>query len=106
MREGFRTLTETAHDPAASSSSSTAESSTAGSLRLRGQHEVRDRSVIWAEGTVDNEFLGRKKSKSSSPCPAPLFNQVDGLTSLLGVGSLLHLPQAAAVRRVVVGGRW
>ncbi|KAL2759550.1 hypothetical protein ACRALDRAFT_1074200 [Sodiomyces alcalophilus JCM 7366] len=32
-------------------------------LRLRGAHTASQRTVQWADGVVDNEGLGRKKSK-------------------------------------------
>jgi protein phosphatase 1 regulatory subunit 11 len=32
-------------------------------LRLRGAHNPSDRSVTWSDDVVDNEGLGRKKSK-------------------------------------------
>lgn len=37
-----------------------------GVLRLRGGPVRRGPRVQWEEGTVDNEFLNRKKSKSES----------------------------------------
>lgn len=72
----------------------------AGTLRLRGRHEVVDGTVkssekgkgkakegedeaegeaksdrvTWVEGTVDNEFLGRKSSKSALACLPVCFD--------------------------------
>lgn len=55
------------------------------------------RRVVWTEETVDNEGLGRKKSKSKSRSSGP--TSVRALTSWCF--SLLYLPQAKGIRRVV-----
>ncbi|SNX83392.1 uncharacterized protein MEPE_02099 [Melanopsichium pennsylvanicum] len=58
-----RTTTLTAAPPSASQD----DSEEAGVLRLRPSRpagEPSARRVVWSEGTVDNEGLGRKKSKS------------------------------------------
>lgn len=41
--------------------------SIAGRLRLRGAARTRQR-VTWVEDTVDNEGMGKKKTKSASTC--------------------------------------
>lgn len=40
-----------------------------GVLKLRGDRPVRRQKVGWTEGTIDNEGLGKKKSKSMSLTP-------------------------------------
>lgn len=64
---GSRTMTltgpETSHEPEAGPSSGPPDSGAAGVLRLRGTAGPRQR-VQWEDGTVDNEGMGRKKSKS------------------------------------------
>jgi hypothetical protein len=106
-------VVETASEPRA-------EASNAGSLRLRGHHAERtkdDKGVKWVEGTVDNEGLGRKKSKSTSSHPLLLFplrslsklpstrrHQVSSVLiehSPFRRTSLLHLPQTSTLRRIV-----
>jgi hypothetical protein len=60
---------QTASSVVFTESQPSAESTNAGSLRLRGHHAERikdGKGVKWVEGTVDNEGLGRKKSKSLS----------------------------------------
>lgn len=37
-----------------------------GVLKLRGDRPARRQKVVWSEGTVDNEGMGKKKSKSVS----------------------------------------
>ena len=73
----------------------------AGTLRLRGA--PRDGPhVAWDEHVVDNEGLGRKKSKST--CLQELMLEDIYIYNAEGpshVFSLLHLPQAKTVRRVV-----
>lgn len=72
-----------------------------GVLHLRGTNDLsRDmaqreapppaRRVVWTEDTVDNEGMGKKKSKS-------MF----ALTN-----SLLYLPQATSFRRVLIRELW
>jgi len=64
---GSRTLTETA-TPArrANEEANNGEpSEPVGVLKLRGGPSRRQR-VVWSEGTVDNEGMGKKKSKSAS----------------------------------------
>lgn len=66
-----------------------------GVLRLRGRGPLGQR-VQWTDETVDNEGLGRKKSKSAFlglSCTGPGMK----LTRLRGARSLLHLPQAETV---------
>ncbi|KAI9000468.1 phosphatase inhibitor-domain-containing protein, partial [Trametes punicea] len=60
--DGSRTLTIQDNQPREESSQSEAESSTVGTLRLRGAPRNRQR-VVWREDVVDNEGAGKKKSK-------------------------------------------
>lgn len=70
---GSRTMTVTPTGTAeASAAASPAETrpvspSEVGVLRLRGG-PVRQNRVVWSEGTIDNEGMGKKKSKSESGC--------------------------------------
>jgi protein phosphatase 1 regulatory subunit 11 len=64
---GSRTLTQTAN-PARGAGGDTNNgepSEPVGVLKLRGGPSRRQR-VVWSEGTVDNEGMGKKKSKSAS----------------------------------------
>ncbi|KAG6178778.1 hypothetical protein E4U10_008071 [Claviceps purpurea] len=62
-RTQTQTQTQThAHAQTPQSSSSHAASPPR-TLRLRGEHPPRGRSVQWSEDVVDNEGLGRKSSK-------------------------------------------
>lgn len=79
-----------------------------GVLRLRGRGDQSDnRRVVWSEGTVDNEGLGRKKSKSEyrvKPIrPLPVATGLTPLSSPQSTfpTSLLHLPQAQGIRRII-----
>jgi protein phosphatase 1 regulatory subunit 11 len=62
--DGSRTVTL---DPTAEESSGTeSEDDSIGILRLRGDPSARSpRQIQWADNVVDNENLGRKKSKST-----------------------------------------
>lgn len=66
-------------------------------LRLRGAALSDGRSVQWSEDTIDNEGLGRKKSKGTLPSRYPPH-----LAPLLNIHlcSLLHLPPPQRRRRV------
>lgn len=57
---GSRTLTEPQTEPQAPI------------LRLRGAQRNRGPRVQWAEGVVDNEGMGKKKSKGAFPTPRAL----------------------------------
>jgi hypothetical protein len=57
---GSRTLTQTATP---SSANDAGPSEPAGVLKLRGGPSRRQR-VVWTDETVDNEGMGKKKSKS------------------------------------------
>jgi protein phosphatase 1 regulatory subunit 11 len=62
-----------------------------GVLKLRGG-PVRRQKVAWKEGTVDNEGMGKKKSKSafsSVPCRWSLADEV-----LVTVCCIYHRPKA------------
>ncbi|KAL7278926.1 hypothetical protein ACG7TL_006757 [Trametes sanguinea] len=61
--DGSRTITVQDNQPREESSQSEAESSTVGTLRLRGAPRNRQR-VVWREDVVDNEGAGKKKSKN------------------------------------------
>ncbi|PWN41498.1 hypothetical protein IE81DRAFT_282098, partial [Ceraceosorus guamensis] len=70
--DGSRTITITptpsgeADEGAGSSSGSGTESPRApiqGTLRLRGTDARPGRRVVWEQGTVDNEGMGKKSSK-------------------------------------------
>lgn len=66
-------------------------------LRLMGGDLNRPR-VAWDEKVIDNEFLGRKKSKSTSHfclCARMILISAELLPSLL------HLPQTKSVRRII-----
>lgn len=71
----------------------------AGTLRLRGGPRNGPR-VAWDEAVVDNEGLGRKKSKSTY-LALEKCKMLNGRIVLASVSSLLYLPQTKAVRRVV-----
>lgn len=68
-------------------------------LRLRGAHESTGRSVQWREDVVDNEGLGRKKSKGK-PLPPPAKRQHSNRSNQ--VTSLLHLPPPQSRRRILL----
>lgn len=89
--DGSRTVTL---DPTQTESESESEDDHIGILRLRGDPSARSpRQIQWAENVVDNEHLGRKKSKSmtftisckSIECPTIACNSP--ITC-----SMLHLP--------------
>jgi protein phosphatase 1 regulatory subunit 11 len=82
---GSRTLTQTA-TPARGAGEDTNNgepSEPVGVLKLRGGPSRRQK-VVWSEETVDNEGMGKKKSKSAFKSRAML---VTWLTS-----SLLYIP--------------
>ncbi|OBZ66120.1 Type 1 phosphatases regulator YPI1 [Grifola frondosa] len=62
--DGSRTVTllESQSKEEESQTDTGGESSTIGSLRLRGAHRHRQR-VVWREDVVDNETAGKKKTK-------------------------------------------
>ncbi|KAI0760973.1 phosphatase inhibitor-domain-containing protein [Trametes elegans] len=60
--DGSRTITVEDNQPREETSQSEAESSTVGTLRLRGAPRNRQR-VVWREDVVDNEGAGKKKTK-------------------------------------------
>ena len=71
----------------------------AGTLRLRGGPRNGPR-VAWDEAVVDNEGLGRKKSKSTYFLA--LEKRECGMRIETGVCfSLLYLPQTEAFRRII-----
>lgn len=94
--EGSRTITVQDNQPREEESQSEAESSAVGTLRLRGAPRNRPR-VVWREDVVDNEGAGKKKSKSAYRATLPHMVRPD---TFCRPYSLLHLPQATAVRRV------
>ena len=118
--DGSQTQTQT--QPEAGPSSSPAPDAV---LRLRGSDATAGRRVVWEEGTVDNEHLGRKSSKSecvqgvtgwwrcrraqstarlAAWLPAYLRLRVCACLAILLTPSisLLHLPQATRLRRVLL----
>lgn len=101
---GSRTLTlngtSADSDATLSTSAPGPSTSSAGVLRLRGR-ALNHAKVQWEDDVVDNEFLGRKKSKSELRTVAPATAR--SLTPSYPATSLLHLPQAQGVRRVVRG---
>lgn len=67
-------------------------------LRLRGR-ALHSAKVAWTEEVVDNEFMGKKKSKSTSPLEVALTPTLPPELELIPLSrSLLHLPQASPVR--------
>ncbi|KAG6208575.1 hypothetical protein E4U35_008270 [Claviceps purpurea] len=58
-----QTQTQTQTHAQTPQSSSSHAASPPRTLRLRGEHPPRGRSVQWSEDVVDNEGLGRKSSK-------------------------------------------
>lgn len=68
-----------------------------GVLKLRGARVGTGRKVKWVNGVVDNEGMGRKKSKSG--CGGSTRAREGTLTAVLY--SLLYLPQTPRVRRVL-----
>jgi hypothetical protein len=101
--DGSRTLTMRDDQPreddgaAGGSGAPGAGSSTTdaiGVLHLHGGPRPA-RRVMWTEETVDNEGAGRKKSKSTSS--ELLLSRQE-----LMLRSLLYLPQAPRIRRIVL----
>lgn len=60
-------------------------------LRLRGAPDRNERRIQWAEDVVDNEGLGRKKSKGLSPPALPLEAPADPKT----VCCIYHAPKTS-----------
>jgi len=61
--DGSRTVTL---NPTVEESETESEDDSFGILRLRGDPSARSpRQIQWADNVVDNEHLGRKKSKST-----------------------------------------
>lgn len=60
---GSRTVTSTTPHPDAEEGSSTGPQHEIKVLRLRGG-PIRRRRVVWDDDVVDNEFMGKKSSKS------------------------------------------
>lgn len=100
---GSRTLSVTEREESTPDESA-ASTSTAGVLRLRGR-ALNHVKVQWEEDVVDNEFLNRKKSKSTPLPSSPLGSRSTlrsrELTLRSNPASLLHLPQAESVRRIL-----
>ena len=81
-------------------SAQTAGPAPTGTLHLHGGPRNRPR-VVWNEDVVDNEGLGRKKSKSALH---QLRGKKQNRTRTIDAAfifSLLYLPQAKTVRRIV-----
>jgi len=73
-----------------------------GVLRLRGAPSRRPK-VQFTEETIDNEGMGKKKSKSESrPDPIISWRQKRLSHAAHAHASLLHIPQTAGIRRVVL----
>lgn len=66
------------------------ENSQIGVLRLRGGGNTR--RVVWSSETIDNEGMGKKKSKSENVKEMKI-----SLTEADFLISLLHLPQAKSI---------
>lgn len=64
---GSRTLTQTGAPPQEGNAGGPSEP-VAGVLKLRGGPSRRQK-VVWREDTIDNEGMGKKKSKSKSHMP-------------------------------------
>lgn len=85
-------------------------------LRLRAE-TTDGRRIHWAEDVVDNEGMGKKKSKGIAvyPPPSPLLPPfstpcicyVDTivLCSRFALASLLHIPRSPRRRRILVRER-
>jgi protein phosphatase 1 regulatory subunit 11 len=63
---GSRTLTQNGAPPGEGNVAGPSQPGV-GVLKLRGGPSRRQK-VVWSEGTIDNEGLGKKKSKSGSNC--------------------------------------
>jgi len=68
-----------------------------GSLRLRGGQR-RTQRVAWNDDVVDNEGCGKKKSKSKWKAT---FIGFRSLTWVSLISSMLYIPQAQTIRRVL-----
>ncbi|EWC45712.1 hypothetical protein DRE_05049 [Drechslerella stenobrocha 248] len=77
------------------------ERSVDGILRLRGASDMRmqRRRVTWTEEVVDNEGLGKKKTKSTTIPQMNSSSRPPMLTALQY--SMLHICQAPQIRRVI-----
>lgn len=76
VREGSQTMIavqEAEQSDVSAPTDTAAGPAPAGTLRLRGGPRSRPR-VVWGEDVVDNEGLGRKKSKSA--CTSTGGNQI------------------------------
>lgn len=80
--------------PSNARTTSEAGSVSSGVLRLRGAGRGDGPRVQWGNDVVDNEHLGKKKSKSVS---SDLVGCI-GLDWTNECASLLHLPQTESVR--------
>lgn len=77
-----------------------ADGTVAGRLRLRGAARTRPR-VAWVEDTVDNEGMGKKKTKSALHIRSRSCNVEVPETDASCPYSLLHLPQTQEIRRII-----
>lgn len=92
------TADEAQPDPGSSSTPQPDQGAPVGSLRLRGRAMPGQR-VQWAQETIDNEGLGRKKSKSARPRPDSRANRCQGADERLHghartVCCIYHKPKA------------
>ena len=94
---GARTITTTGAQPQENIGSGeegggASDGNVVGVLRLRaGRARGQGPRVAWTEDVVDNEGMGKKKSKSKSPAHA--IRRWCLLNACL-IHSLLHIPQA------------
>ena len=98
--DGSRTITLRDSQPREDDGLPSGDDGEIGSLHLRGVPRVRNRhrpSVVWRDDVVDNEGAGKKSSKSKW-----LRCSLRSVKLLTGLHSMLYLPQAPEVRRVVV----
>ena len=122
------TATPTTGSTSQTQTDALAETITTATLRLRGAHDPAEISserprIRWAEGVVDNEGLGKKKSKGARALKLAESLRLffyDGLTFealfhrsttqmlILDVGkhSVLHLPRSSRSRRFHFRGRF
>jgi protein phosphatase 1 regulatory subunit 11 len=83
---GSRTLTQTSTPARGTENNDAGPSEPVGVLKLRGGPSRRQK-VVWSEETVDNEGMGKKKSKSKWGYITGEIREME-LTRL----SLLYLP--------------